>query len=152
MRRIRQLVGEAATEALRILTFSSAALAVALGGLAAQLGFIWLWPLAVAAAVPTVVAGTAWTARNYRAPDRLPIEWSWDNRLWFIGFGLVCAITVAGIEFMVTGGVRGLILGGPMFLIGGVILALIVRHFRKPIRPPDPIVRAHGACADDPQG
>ena len=137
-------------EALRILTLSAGGLAFALGGLADHFGFVWLWPFAGVAVLPAVVAGTAWTVRNYRAPDRLAIEWSWDNRLWFMGLGLVCVVTVAGVEYMVTDGVRGLLVGGPMFVVGGAILALIVRHIRKPIRPPDPIVRGHDPWADEP--
>ncbi|MDQ1501944.1 MAG: hypothetical protein QOI86_5284 [Actinomycetota bacterium] len=141
VRRIRQLVGEAPTDALRILTFSAGALAVALGGLADHFGFVWLWPVALAAVVPAVVAGTAWTVRNYRAPDRLAIEWSWDNRLWFIGFAFLCAFTVGGLRAMVTDGAQGILLGGSSFFVGVAILVLVIRHFRKPTRPPDPIVR-----------
>ena len=150
VRRICQLVGEAPTDALRILTFSSGALAIALGGLADYFGSAWLWPLAVVAVVPAVVAGTAWTVRNYRAPDRLAIEWSWDSRLWFIGFIFLCAVTLGGARAMVTDGVGGILLGGPVFLIGVAILGLVIRHFRKPIRPPDPIVRDRYPWDDEP--
>ncbi len=143
-------MGEAPTEALRILTFSAGALAVAFAGLADHYGLIWLWPLAVAALVPAVAAGTTWTVRNYRAPDRLAIEWSWDNRFWFLGLAFVCTLTVAGVDYIVTGGAQGILVGLPMFLVGVAILALVVRHFRKPVRPPDPIVRNHDPWDDEP--
>jgi hypothetical protein len=139
--RFRKVVAETPTDALRILTFSSEAMAIALGGLADHFGLIWLWPFAVVAAVPGLVAATVWTARNQRAPDRLAIECSWDNRLWFIGLFLLCAFTFGGLQAMATEGVHGLLTGGPIFLIGVAILGLVIRHFRKPIRPPDPILR-----------
>ena len=148
--RIRQLIGEAPTDALRVLTASSGMLGVALVGLAGRFGFVWLWPFAVVAFVPAVVAGTAWTVRNYRAPDRLAIEWSWDNRLWFLGLALLCAIPIAGVQAMVTDGVRGVLIGGPVFAVGVAILALVVRHFRKPVRPADPIARNHDPWEDEP--
>ena len=148
--RVRQFIVEAPTDALRVLTFSSGALAFAVAALGDHFGFVWLWPLAAAALLPAVVAGTAWTLRSYRAPDRLAIEWSWDNRLWFMGFGLVCAVTVAGVEYMVTDGVQGILVGGPMFVVGMAILALVIRHFRKPVRPPDPILRGHDPWEDEP--
>lgn len=150
VRRIRQLGTETPTDALRILTFSGGALAVALGGLADLFGFVWLWPLAVAAVVAAVVAGTAWTVRNYRAPDRLAIEWNWDNRFWFIGFAFLCAFTLGGLQAMVTDGAQGILIGGPVFLIGVAILALVIRHFRKPIRPADPIARDQYPWDDEP--
>ena len=65
------------------------------------------------------------------------------------GFGLVCAVAVAGVQYMVTDGVQGFLVGGPMFVIGVAILALVIRHFRKPIRPPDPIVRKHDPWDDE---
>jgi hypothetical protein len=140
MRRIRQLIGETAIEDLQILTVSCFLLAVAIGGLAAEFELRWLGFFSAVPLVPAVVAGTAWTVRRYREPDRLAIELSWDNRMWIIGLLFVCATPITGVRVMMTGGLSGILVGIPVTVAGLGALALIVRHLRKPVRPPDPIV------------
>ena len=146
----RQLAG-APLDALRILTVSSAVLAYACAAwVVNHSGPPWLWVISAVSLVPAAAAGAAWTVRNHRAPDRLAIPMTWDNRPWFVGLALVIAATIGAARAMVTEGWPGVLLGTPVFAVGAGILTLVVRHLRKPVRPPDRIAPKHDPWEDEP--
>jgi hypothetical protein len=105
----------------------------------------------VVSLIPTVAFGAPWAVRAWRAPDRSTVPWNrWDSRFWWITVLLAVSADAGGILGLTTGGADQRGSSTATLLVGVALTAFLVRHLRKPIRPPRPLRRDHDPWDDEP--
>lgn len=73
--------------------------------------------------------------RSFGAPDRRPLDL---NPFWGVYLVITGSLLVLGpMSFLDDDPATTPYIGGPMFLVGAVLVALAVRHLAKPVRPED---------------
>lgn len=98
---------------------------------------IWAWSLLVLLLIPSVATGVPWIARTHRTPDRLPA--SLDDKMWQAVLAVILACFGAGFWALLDGDPDTSVWSAALaFAVGCVVTALVARHLRKPVRPPEP--------------
>ena len=94
----------------------------------------WTWAVTALALVPCLLFAVPWIARTQAAPDRLPIDWG--DKFWIL-LGLVIGGLVVIAPAAIIDG-QPVWYGMLILAVGCLLLGLLIRHIRKPVRPPQP--------------
>ena len=96
---------------------------------------LWLWGVQLAGLALMAAFGLITLARSFGAPDRRPLDL---YPFWVAYLVITGSLLVLGpMTFLDDDPATKPYIGGPMFLVGAVLVALAVRHLAKPVRPED---------------
>ena len=93
----------------------------------------WIWGLLSPGLVLIAAFGLTTLFRSFNAPDRRPLGL---NPFWGAYLVTTGSLLVLGpMTFLDHDPATKPYIGGPMFLAGAVLVALVLRHLAKPVRP-----------------
>lgn len=91
------------------------------------------WVAFILLVVPALATAIPWIVITFRATDRSAIDWG--DRLWLTVVLVIGGSLIGGIGNIADG---RYVFGATALLFGGASLSLLIRHVRKPVRPPEP--------------
>jgi hypothetical protein len=132
LHRYKAFLNRTSAEALRLLTLTLLVPVFVLGHLSPAPP--WAWALTILFIIASVAVAVPWIVRTQAAPDRAPIVWG--ERGWLVAVATIAGLLILGPASIASR--RPVWSGAVPFILGCGSLALLIRHVRRPVRPPAP--------------